>query len=161
MITAGNYEGRAIRGKVQLGETSKGILQMAIDMDLFVKDNPDPIGQMTTFLYFSEGAAVYSYERLRVMGWKGSGADDIDKLDDIFEAKVPCRVTPPEAYTDNTGATKMGVSKLEILTGAGTVTLDKPLDAGTFKARLRALGGAGGASQGTPATPAGAKPPPF
>jgi hypothetical protein len=145
MITAGNYEGQAIRGKVQLGETNTGTLQIAIDMELFDAKSQS-IGQMTTFLYFSEGAAVYSYERLRLLGWKGAGPEDIDKLNDIFDTKVPVRVTAPESYKDpKDGTTKMGVSKLEIMAGAGTVTLAKPLDAGTFKARLRALGGGGGA----------------
>jgi len=144
MITAGNFEGKAIKGKVQLGETDKGVLQMAIDMDLFVdKDAKEPSGQMTTFLYFSEGAAVYSYERLRLLGWKGNGPEDIDKLDGIYDNRVPCRVTAPESYKAADGTTKMGASKLEILTGAGTVTLNKPLTADTFKARLKAVGGGG------------------
>jgi hypothetical protein len=158
MITAGNYEGQAIRGKVQLGETGNGTLQIAIDMDLFLADGKESIGQMTTFLYFSEGAAVYSYERLRLMGWKGTGPDDIDKLDDIFETKVPCRVTVPESYTGPDGKPKMGSSKLEILTGAGTVVLDKPIAPDTFKARLRALGGSSG---GAPPPNTGGKAPPF
>ena len=160
MIPVGNdYEGKAL--KVQLGETDTGTLQIAIDMDIFPgKDAKESIGQMTTFLYFSEGAAVYSYERMRALGWKGNGPDDIDKLDGIHDNRVPCRVTAPEQYTAKDGSKKMGTSKLEILTGAGTVTLNKPLDAGTFKARLQALGGGGG-SPATPAATAGAKPPPF
>ncbi len=161
MIQAGQYEGKAIKGTVQLGETEKGTLQLAVDMELFDAQNKS-IGQMTTFLYFSDGAAVYSYERLRLMGWKGTGADDIDKLDDIYETKVPCRVTVPESYTAPDGTVKMGVSKLEIQTG-GTVTLSKPLDAGTFKARLRAIGGSGGGG-GSPAPSGGGgkgSPPPF
>jgi hypothetical protein len=158
MIQAGQYEGKAIKGKVQLGETDKGTLQMAIDMELFDAQSKS-IGQMTTFLYFSDGAAVFSYERLRLMGWKGTGPDDIDKLDDIFETKVPCRVTIPESYKAPDGTMKMGQSKLEILTG-GTVTLNKPLDASTFKARLRAIGG--GSSGGSPApSGGGGAPPPF
>lgn len=156
MVNPGNYEGKAIKGKVQLGETDKGTLQIALDMDLFVdKDAKEPIGQMTTFLYFSDGAAVYSYERLRLLGWKGAGPDDIDKLDDIFSVRVPCRVTVPESYKAADGTTKTGVSKLEILAGAGTVTLNKPLDTNTFKARLRAIGGGGPA----PAAGGGTAPP--
>lgn len=159
MITAGNYEGKAIRGKVQLGETPNGTLQIAIDMELH--NGNESVGQMTTFLYFSDGAALYSYERLRALGWKGTGPDDIDKLDDIFENKVPCRVTAPVPYTDpKDGTQKMGTAKLEILTGAGTVVLSKPLDAGTFKSRLRAMGGSSGGGGGSaPATGGGVKPP--
>jgi hypothetical protein len=158
MIAAGNYEGQAIKGKVQLGETPNGTLQIAIDMELFDAQNQS-VGSMTTFLYFSEGAAVYSYERLRAMGWKGTGPDDIDKLDDIYEKKVPCRVTAPESYKAADGTTKMGTSKLEILAGGGTVKLDKPVDPDTFKARLRALGGASGGSTAPAASGKGPVPP--
>ena len=155
MINAGNYEGQAIKGKVQLGETDRGALQIAIDMELFDAEKKS-IGQMTTFLYFTEASAVYSYERLRLLGWKGTGADDIDKLGDIFEKKVPVRVTVAEQYKAADGTMKMGSSKLEILAGSGTVTLNKPLDAGTFKSRLRAIGGGGGSA---PATGGGSAPP--
>jgi hypothetical protein len=157
MITAGNYEGKAIKGKVQLGETPNGTLQVAIDMELFDAQN-NSVGQMTTFLYFSEGSAVYSYERLRALGWKGTGPEDIDKLNDIFDTKVPCRVTVPEQYKDpKDGSMKMGASKLEIMAGSGTVVLNKPVDVSTFKARLRALGGGGGGS----APASGGNAPPF
>ena len=159
MIPAGNYEGKAIKGKVQLGETDKGLLQIAIDMDLFDPQNQS-VGTMTTFLYFSEAAAVYSYERLRALGWKGTGPEDIDKLNDIFDTKVPCRVTVPEQYKDpKDGTTKMGSSKLEIQAGPGTVVLAKPLTADTFKARLRAMGGSSGGT--APATGGKGPTPPF
>jgi len=159
MITARDYEGQAIKGKVQLGETTNGGLQIAIDMNLFDKDQL--VGQMTTLLYFTEAAAVYSYERLRLLGWKGQGPDDIDKMDDIFEKRVPVRVTAPEPFTDKDGTKKMGSPKLEIITGAGTLVLAKPLDAGTFKARLRALGGGGSAGSAPPAGGNGGTAPPF
>jgi len=160
MIQAGNYEGKAIKDKVQLGETTTGNLQMAIDMELFSGDQL--VGVMTTFLYFTDGAAVYSYERLRALGWKGTGPDEIDKLDGIDANRVPCRVTVPEQYKDPaTGAMKMGSSKLEIMAGGGTVTLNKPLDASTFKARLKAIGGSGPAPAGAPSGGGGGKPPPF
>lgn len=155
-IAPRDYEGRAIKGGVQIGETESGTLQIAIDMD--VLDQDKSVGQMTTFLYFSEGAAVYSYERLRALGWKGQGPEDIDKLDDIYTNKVPVRVTVPEQYKDKSGVTKTGNSKLEILTGAGTVKLSKPLDMNTFKARLRAIGGGGSAA---PAASGGGTAPPF
>lgn len=162
MIASGNYDGQVIRGKVQLGETPNGTLQIALDMELFPAEKNESIGQMTTFLYFSEGAAVYSYERLRLLGWKGTGPDDVDKLDDIFDKRVPCRVTAPAEYTAADGTKKMGSSKLEIIAGAGTVVLDKPLTPDTFKARLKAMGGSTGSSSsgGTPPN-AGGKPPPF
>lgn len=155
MITARNYEGQAVKGSAQLGETPSGTLQIALNMDLYDEKN-ECVGQMTTFLYFSEGAAVYSYERMRLLGWKGTGPEDIDKLDGIYDNRVPCKVTAPESYKDKDGSTKMGVSKLEIVAGTGTVVLAKPLDANTFKARLRAIGGGGGGP-----APAGGNAPPF
>jgi hypothetical protein len=157
MIPAGTYEGKAIKGKVQLGETNTGTLQIAIDMEVFDQQNK-LIGAMTTFLYFTEGAAVYSYERLRALGWKGTGPDDIGKLD-IFANRVPVQITAPESYKDpKDGSTKTGASKLTILTGAGTVVLSKQLDAGTFAARLKAMGGSGG---GGSAPTGGSTEPPF
>ena len=157
MIEAGQCEGQAIKGKVQLGETPNGTLQIAIDMELF-RDQKS-IGSMTTFLYFTDASALYSYERLRLLGWKGTGPEDIDKLDDIFTNKVPCQVTAPLPYKDpKDGSQKMGASKLEIVAGSGTVVLNKQLDANTFKARLRAIGG----SSPTPAAGKGGGPtPPF
>jgi len=118
------------------------------------------LGSMTTFLYFSPEAAPYSYERLRALGWQGKGADDVDEtMAGIDTNEVDVRVTQPENYKASDGTTKMGTSKLEILTGGGKVTIAKKLDAGTFRARLKALGGGGG-SGGPPAAPKG-EPPPF
>jgi len=156
MITAGNYKGKAT--KAQLGETDAGTLQIAVDMAL--KLNDEPVGTMTTFLFFTDKSAVYSFERLRALGWKGNGPNDIDeKLEGIYDNEVSCTVEPPTAYTDKDGKSKMGTAKLTIDTGAGTVTLNKPLDAGTFRARLNALGGGG--SSAPAAAAGGAKPPPF
>lgn len=142
MITVGPCRGKAIKGSVQIGETDRGVLQIAIDMELKVKETDSAaLGQMTTFLFFSELSAVYSYERLRVIGWTGEGPDDVDKLDNIYDKWVDCRVTAPEQYKATDGTMKMGNSKLEIMTGAGgRVALAKPLDIGTFKARLKAIG---------------------
>jgi hypothetical protein len=170
MITPGQYRGKAIRGSVQVGETEKSTLQIAVGMSLRspppVGGQPAPngveIGQMTTFLYFSAESAVYSYERLRALGWKGQGPEDIDKLDGIYDNEVDCQVTPPESYRSADGTTKMGQSKLVIQTGGGLVTITKPLDMATFKARLRALGGAlGGATASAVGSEAGGTKPPF
>lgn len=165
MINPGNYRVKAVKGSAQLGETDKGNLQIAINLDVKDPKSPDgqwlSIGEMTTFLYFSGDAAPYSYERLKALGWKGNGPDDIDNLDGIEANEVDARVTQPESYKASDGSSKMGTSKIEILTGAGKVTLAKPLDANTFKARLRALGGGsgGGTASGTPAAGGGSGPP--
>jgi hypothetical protein len=147
MITAGGYKGRAIKGKTQLGETESGTLQIAIDMDL-KNGTGESVGSMTTFLFFTDKSAVYSFERLRALGWQGKGPEDIGKLDDIYTNEVPCTVEAPSPYTDpKDGKTKMGVSKLTIDTGAGTVVLSKPLTADNFAARLKAImGNSGGGS---------------
>ncbi len=155
-IAPGNYEAKAVKDGIQIGETENGTLQIALEMEVFDAQGKT-IENMTTFMYFSEGAAVYSYERLRALGWEGKGPEDIDNLSGIYKNKVPVRVTAPEQYKDKTGAMKMGQSKLEILSGTGTVKLSKPLDMSTFKARLRAIGG------GAPATgtSGGGSAPPF
>ena len=151
MINPGTYKGKAVKGSVQVGETDKGTLQVAIDIN--VLENGQSLGEMTTFLYFSDGAAPYSYERLRALGWDGKGPEDIDKMDKIDTNEVDVRVTQAETYKAADGTTKQGSSKLEILTGGGKVVLAKPLDMGTFKARLKAIGGSSSGSGGTTQTP--------
>ena len=156
MVNPGQYKAKGIKGSVQTGETEKGTLQIAIDMD--VKDpQGQSLGQMTTFLYFSPEAAPYSYERLRSLGWTGKGPEDIDANMDIDTNEVDVRVTQPESYKAPDGTMKMGVSKLEILTGTGKVTINKPLDKATFAARLKAIGGtsspAASGGGGTPKPP--------
>lgn len=158
MINPGQYKARAVKDSVQLGETEKGTLQVAIDMDC--KDAAgQSLGAMTTFLYFSTEAAPFSYERLRKCGWQGKGPEDIDNMTGIDANEVDVRVTQAESYRAADGTTKMGVSKLEILTGAGQVKLAKPLEAATFKARLKALGSSSGG--GSAPTGGGGTPPPF
>ena len=158
MINPGQYKAKAVKSSLQTGESENGNLQIAVDMD--VKDPAgQSLGQMTTFLYFSPGAAAYGYEPLRALGWKGNGPEDIDSLEGIDANEVDIRITQPESYKAPDGTTKMGTSKLEILTGAGKVTLAKPLEMSTFKARLKALGGSSGSAP--PAATGGGSPPPF
>ena len=163
MINPGQYKGRAIKSTVQLGETESGTLQIAVNID--VKDAQGAsIGSMTTFMFFSEKASVYSWERLGLLGWKGKGPDDIladETLPGIDANEVNVRVTKAETYKDASGVEKMGTSKLEIVTGGGNVKISKPLDKNTFVARLRALSGAPGNSGGAPATGGGGPNPPF
>jgi hypothetical protein len=162
MIVPGQYKARAVKDGIQLGETDKGTLQVAIDLDVKdPQDNRKSLGVMTTFLYFSPEAAPYSYERLRALGWKGKGPDDIDNKDGIDANEVEIRVTQPEQYKATDGTIKMGVSKVEILTGAGQVKLSKPLDSATFKSRLKAIGGSGGGSSAPAPTGGGGSAPPF
>lgn len=160
MISPGTYKGRAIKNTYQLGESEKGTLEVAVDVD--VKDTQNKsIGAMTTHLFLSAEAAPYSYERLRALGWKGKGPDDIDNPDGIDTNDVDVRVTVPLPYTDASGIQKMGFSKLEILTGTGQVKLSKPLDAATFKSRLKAIGGGSSGSSAPASTGGGGSAPPF
>ena len=156
-IAAGQYKAKGIKGSAQLGETENGYLQIAIDLDVKGADGAS-LGSMTTFLFFTDKAAVYSWERLGLLGWKGKGPDDVNAaMDGIDTNEVDVRVTAAEQYKAADGAMKMGSSKIEIITGGGSVKLAKPLDEGTFKARLRALGGA--PSSSAPSTANDNKPP--
>lgn len=159
MINPGNYKAKAVKASYQLGETEKGTLQVGVDLD--VKDSAGvSLGQMTTFMYFSQEAAPYSFERLRALGWKGAGPNDVDNPDGIDANEVDVRVTQAESYKASDGTMKMGVSKLEILTGGGKVTITKKLDPGTFRARLNAvLGNSAGGGAPAPAASGAAKPP--
>lgn len=158
MIPASDsYEGRAIKGKIQFGETEAGTLQIAIDMELRDQQKT-AIGVMTTILYFTDKSSVFAFERLHLLGWKGKTSEEIESVltDDLYSNWVPCRVTQPEQYKDpKDGAIKMGNSKLEIIAGQGTIQLSKPLDPASFKARLKAVEGGSGGSSG------GGQPPPF
>lgn len=161
MITVGQYQGQALKDPApQFGETDdKGTLQLAIALELFNEKN-ESLGAMTTFLYFTEKSSLRSYEALRALGWTGAGPDDIDKLDGIYKNRVPCQVKPAESYQDPAnpnGPRKMGTPKLEITVAGGTVVLNKPLDASSFKSRLKALGGGGGGGSSN----SGGPPPPF
>ncbi len=141
MIQPGTYKAKAIKETVQFGESERGNLQVFIDLDIKDPSTGNSLGSMTTFLFFTEGAKTYSYERLKALGWKGQGPEDIGNLDGIDANEVDVRVTQPEQYRDADGTTKTGNSKVEIVTGGGGVKMGKTLDTATFAARLRALGG--------------------
>jgi hypothetical protein len=160
MIAAGQFKGRGVKGSVQLGESESGTLQIGINMSVY-QPGQEPLGQMTTFLYFSPAAAPYSYERLRALGWKGNGPEDISEDMEIDTNEVDVRVTQAEPYKAPDGTMKMGVSKLEILTGGGTVTMNKKVDRATFQARLKAIGGSSGGGGASTAPGTSPTKPPF
>ena len=163
MINPGQYKARLVKGTVQIGESEKGNLQLSVVLD--IKDqNGASLGEMTHYFYFTDGAQAYSYERLRALGWKGKNSDELDQMVTLDnDNEVDVRVTQAEPYKAADGTMKMGVSKVEIITGGGRVQMAKPLDWSTFKARLRALGGpAGGGSSPPTSAPSGGGPtPPF
>jgi len=158
MISPGNYKAKAVKSSVQFGETERGNLQIAVDLDI-KNEKGESLGTMTTFLFFTDASQSYSYERLRALGWQGKGPEEVDNMEGIDANEVEVRVTQPESYKAPDGTMKMGQSKVEITTGAGKVVLAKTVDASTFKARLKALGGGGAAPSG--GSSGGAAAPPF
>jgi hypothetical protein len=159
VIAPGVYSkgAKAIKSSAQYGETDTGNLQLGIDLE--VKDDKGQVlGTMTTILFFTEKSAPYSYERLTALGWKGKGPADVKDLTGIDTNAVDVRVTQPESYKAADGSMKMGVSKIEILTGDGRMTMAKKVDPATFAARLAALG-SGASGGGAPAQ--GGEEPPF
>lgn len=147
MIPSGNYKAKAVKGSAQLGETDKGTLQIAVDLDVKGPDGAS-LGSMTTLMYFSTDAASYSYERLGLLGWTGKGPNDLNNLDTIYANEVDVIIKAPESYKANDGTMKTGAAKIEILTGSGRITLNKPLDKNTFIARLKAIGAPAPAADG-------------
>lgn len=149
-IPAGTYQGRAIAGSEQYGQTSNHNDQIVIDLDLY------EIGEkVSTFLVFSDAAAPYSLQRLRKLGWTG---DDLSNLVGIDTNEVPVEVK----YEEYNGEMKM---KVQIVTG-GTVTLQNQFDdkgRKAFAAKYKALAKStpvAPAAQGQPARRPAVPPPP-
>jgi hypothetical protein len=158
------YKARAIKETYTLGETHNNNLEVSVILDIKSPVEGGASEQMTTFLYFNGGAAKISFDRLHALGWKGQGVDDIDNPDGIGDNEVDVKVTGPQNYTASDGTTKMGSAKVEIMTGGGRGTNAKPIDASTFKARLKALLGGGGPAPSGGASPTQTgkgSPPPF
>lgn len=111
-VPAGRYQGRAVAGSEQYGETSNRNDQIVLELQL-----PE-IGQnVSTFLVFSEKATPYSIRKLRACGWTGS---DLSKLDGIDRNVVAVEVK----YEMYNGEEKM---KVDIQTG-GSVVLESAHD---------------------------------
>ena len=103
-IPAGTYKGRGVAGSAQMGMTSTGTDQVAIDLEI------PALGRvLTTFLFFSDGAKPYSIDRLLALGWDGSDDPSFVGID-ANEVDVVVK------YEDYKGEQKM---KVEILTGGG------------------------------------------
>ena len=148
-MKAGRFKGKAIPQSIQYGEAGESkTLQIAVDLTI-----PELERTCTTFLYFSQAAAPYSFERLRALGWKG---DDIRNLAGIDANEVDVEVRN-ESYQ---GKTQW---RVEILTGPGRVTLSNTLDKEAFAARLKAVMGNTAPTGGAGVVPAGgsADAPPF
>jgi hypothetical protein len=144
-IAAGRYKGKAVKGSEQYNMLEGKAPCVAIDLKI-----ASAAGDvfMTTFLYFSEAAAPYSYERLRALGWKGTGPADLADLSTL-DQEVDIEVTK-EVYEGKER------TKANILTGASRVTLTDKVDPKIFAAKVAAMLGNSGAA--APAQ-SGVKPP--
>lgn len=126
-IPAGFYQGRAVAGSEQYGVSKNGNDQIALDIAI-----PSLNSTFTTFLSFSEAAAPYAIERLRVCGWKGN---DVTKLVGIDANEVTVQVK----YETYDGKERM---KVDIATGGGRITLENQMDEKSkraFAARMKAF----------------------
>ena len=142
----GRFKAKAIKGTQQFGlagvhETP----QIAIDVDM--AEN----GSGTSFLFFSQAAAPYSFERLKLAGWTGEGPQDLDPASKAWTLFGSTEFDVDVAQEEFQGKTRQ---KIEILTGASRVKLDKPVSHTEFLARLRMLGAGAVASTSKPTGPA-------
>lgn len=145
-MDTGRFKGRGVKGSEQFNMLEGKAPCIALDLKLVGKSGDE---FMTTFLYFSEAAAPYSYERLRALGWKGQGPQDLSDLSGIDTNEVDVDVTA-ETFE---GKTRL---KANIMTGGSRVVLADKVDAKVFAAKVAAMLGNSGAAA---AVPSGAKPP--
>lgn len=152
-IPSGVYKGRGVAGSDQYGVGDKGE-QVAVDLNL------SDLGRLvTTILHFSEAAAPYSIDRLKLMGWKGG-----DTFDGIDENEVPVRISY-EQWTSPETQTAEWKMKVDII--ATRFSFKTPMNDAQkrgFFAKLNQIasqhGGAPARPAGPPPAGAGALPPP-
>jgi hypothetical protein len=142
---AGIYDGEILGGEEQYGESSKGTLELILLVSV-----PALGRSLSTLLYFSEGAAPYSIETLRYVGWKGSSLAD---LSSIYHAKVKLEIR----YEVYDGKSRMK-TQLSV-PGTGRISTSKAIDKSEFAAKVAALLGNNGAASA--AMPQGTVKPPF
>jgi hypothetical protein len=144
-MEAGIYKGKGVLpdgGKdttPKFGDANTGTLQLYVDLELRGKDGSFA-GRATTFLTFTDKAAVFSIERLRALGWQGTKVEDLKSLAGIDKNEVEVEVRN-EVYN---GKTQM---KVEIVTGR-VAAPDKPVATDIALARIAAMLGQKGAAGG-------------
>jgi len=124
----GVYRGHGVEGSEQYGESSNGNPELLIDLVLHELSDR----RVTTPLYFSPGAAPYSIERLRALGWEGN---DLQNLKGIGKNEVAVEIK----WDLFEGSWKM---KVQISSGAGKFTTAKPQDKAVWAAKVGAITGA-------------------
>lgn len=143
-IKLGRCKVKAIKGSQQFGLAGdKETPQLVLD----VSSKDWGGASMSTFMFFSEAAAPFSFQRLWALGWKGKGAKDLGNMDGIDTNEVDFEVRE-EVFE---GRTRL---KGEILTGPGRKTIAPD----AFAARVAALVGNAGAPNDPPM---GSNKPPF
>ena len=136
----GRFKAKAVKGSVQFGLAgAHETPQIAIDVDMV--DN----GTATTFLFFSQAAAPYSFDRLKIAGWTGEGPTDLDPASKAWTLFGSTEFTVDVSEDTYQGKTRQ---KVEIMTGAGQVKLEKSITPVEFLARLKTLGAAPGGGGG-------------
>lgn len=144
---AGYYRGRGVAGSEQHGYANSGSEQISLDLDVQISDQE--VVRLTTIMSFSGGAAEYSIERLKALGWDGS--NELRGIDQN-EVDVEIKYEVPPGRSEE-------VMRVEIKTGGGRFTFKKPMadaEKRGFMAQLSRQaaqlagggGGAGGGGQG-------------
>ena len=120
-----------------------GKLELIVYLDV-LDEGGVSAGELTTFLYFSEGALKYSIEKLHAMGWKGTTPAELASLS---VEQISDQVSIKVEDTEYQGKPQRRVT---ILTKGGRITASNPVDLKTFAARVAALAGSsfGAASLG-------------
>lgn len=140
MVKEGIYKKCRVQEEdIQYGESSKGTPEIVLQV--FV---PDLNRHFSTLLYFSEGGAPGSFERLRACGWEG---DDLSNLKGVGKNDIDFSIR----YEEYQGEQKM---KTSIMTGGGRIETSKAMDPKSFAAKVAMITGKG-------SVPKDVKPPPF
>jgi hypothetical protein len=153
-------EGRhaAICRSIQLGWTSTGKEQLAVEFQIDGPDDPDAGRSITWFGFFTDKTFDKTVEALRALGWTGPDLTELPALAEAGDlAQVVEIVVGHEEYGGELSARVRWVNK----PGAGRVKLEKPMsadEARMFAARVRARMAGGRPTGAAPVPRAAARP---
>lgn len=117
---------------IQVGDSANGIPQMVLEV--FV---PKLNQTYSTVLFFSEGAAPFSFEKLRETGWSAEALPDLKGLG----TKKFAFGISYENYTDPKTQQTKQTMKTNIMSGGGRISVSKPTNMATFAAKVALLTG--------------------
>lgn len=116
-IKAGYYKARGIPGTEQHGYASGGGEQISVELDVYISDQETR--RLTTILAFAGKAAPISIDRLKALGWDGSG-----ELKGIGANEVEVEIK----YETNPAKPEEGPKmKVEVKTDGGRFSFKKPM----------------------------------